>query len=412
MEVDKLNVSKIKALKPRARDYKMSDGRGLYLLVTKGGGKLWRFKYRRGGKEKLLTLGAFPDVGLKAARDMRDAARERLAEGIDPGAERKSIEEADTTSERDGFEPVAREWFAKRKTSWADSHSSRIIRRLERDVFPWLGRTHVAEIEAPDVLTVVRRIEERGSVETAHRALRDISSIFRYGIATARLTRNPAGDLRGALQPVRKSHFPAITDPVEAGKLLRAIEGYRGDHVTRCALRLAPLVFVRPGELRGAEWSEFDLAAGEWRIPGTKMKGRADHIVPLAPQALEILRDIEPLTRCGRFVFPNARHADRSMSENTLLGALRSLGYDKTRMVPHGFRAMFRTLADEVLHERVDLIEHQLAHNVRDTLGRAYNRTQHLTERRAMMKRWASYLDVLRAGANVVPMRRDKEARQ
>jgi len=399
---DVLTRARINALKPKERDYKVTDGRGLYLLLTKAGGKLWRFQYRLDGKQKQITLGRYPDVSLKAARDKRDKARVQLAEGIDPIATKKA---ARTGKDPDSFGAIAREWYEKREATWAPSHGIRIYRRMERNVFPWLGDRHIKSIEAPDILTVVRRIEERGAVETAHRALRDISAVFRYAVASARLTRNPAADLRDALPPVKKRHFPAITDPVEVGKLLCAMDGYRGDYVTRCALRLAPLVFVRPGELRRAEWDEFALDAAEWRIQGAKMKMKGDHIVPLATQAVAILEDLHKLTGSGPYVFPNARHPSKPMSENATLAALRGLGYDKTRMVPLGFRAMARTLLDEVLHERPELIEHQLAHQVRDPLGRAYNRTTHLPERKEMMQRWADYLDMLRAGANVVPIK-------
>ncbi|MCG6869544.1 MAG: integrase arm-type DNA-binding domain-containing protein [Gammaproteobacteria bacterium] len=401
---DALNVAGINALKPRSKDYKVSDGRGLYLLVTAAGGKLWRFNYRFAAKQKQITLGKYPDVSLKSARDRRDKARVLIADGVDPIAAKNARKTAAHVLDENSFEVIAREWYQKQKTAWTDSHSSRIIRRLERDVFPWLGKQPVKKVEAPEILSVVRRIEERGSVETAHRALRDISSVFRYAIATARHTRNPAVDLRGALPPVKKGHFPALTEPKEVGALLRVIDGYQGDFVTRCALNLSPLVFLRPGELRRGEWCEIDLSHSEWRIPSEKMKGKADHIVPLSRQAAAILEELCELTGNGRYLFPNARHRDRPMSENAVLAALRALGYDKTRMVPHGFRAMARTLMDEVLHERPELIEHQLAHQVRDPLGRAYNRTSHLPERRAMMQRWANYLDTLRAGADVVPI--------
>jgi integrase len=301
---------------------------------------------------------------------------------------------------------VAREWFEKRSPGWAWSHASRVIRRLERDVFPWIGGAPIRSLEAPDILTVARRIEQRGAVETAHRALRDISAVFRYAIVTARLTRNPAPDLRDALAPIQKRHFPAITDPVEVGELLRAIDGYQGDHVTRCALRLAPLTFVRPGELRRAEWSEVDPDTATWLIPAAKMKGRADHVVPLSRQAVAVCEDLKPLTGHGCYLFPNAWHHDRPMSENAVLAALRGMGIGKDRMVPHGFRAMARTLLDEALHERPELIEHQLGHWVHGPLGRAYNRATFLPERRAMVQRWSDYLDALREGGNVVPINR------
>jgi integrase len=298
---------------------------------------------------------------------------------------------------------VAREWLAKYSPNWADSHSDRIVRLFERDIFPWIGGKPIAEVSAPDVLTVMRRIEGRGALETAHRARGNCGQVFRYAIATGRASRDPSGDLRGALPPTKGLHFAAKTEPEEVAKILRAMDGYKGTLSVRCALRLAPLVFVRPGELRRAEWADVDLDGKEWRYTVTKTK--TPHIVPLSRQAVEILQEIHPLTGKGRFVFPSARGTTRPMSDNAILAAMRSAGISKEDMTGHGFRAVARTILDEVLGVRPDYIEHQLAHAVRDPNGRAYNRTAHLPERRKMMQRWADYLDRLKAGAEVIPIR-------
>jgi len=299
---------------------------------------------------------------------------------------------------------VSREWFAKYSATWASSHSDRIIRRLERDVFPWIGARPIAEIVAPEILTVLRRIEARGAPETAHRALSNCGQVFRYAVASGRAARDPSGDLRGALSRVKKSHFAAKTDPKEVAEILRALDGYEGTLTVRCALRLAPLVFVRPGELRRAEWADIDLEGKQWRFTVTKTN--TPHIVPLSRQAMEILRELYPLTGSGRFVFPGARSNVRPMSDNAILAAMRRSGIDKDEMSGHGFRAVARTILDEVLGVRPDYIEHQLAHAVRDPNGRAYNRTAHLPERRKMMQQWADYLDKLKAGAEVIPIRK------
>ena len=300
---------------------------------------------------------------------------------------------------------VAREWFAKYAKTWAASHSERVGRLFERDIFPWIGGRPVADVTAPEILTVVRRIEARGALETAHRALGNCGQVFRYAVATGRALRNPSGDLRGALSPVKKSHFAAATEPKQVADILRAMDGYEGTLTVRCALRLAPLVFVRPGELRKAEWEDIDLDAAEWRYTVTKTN--TPHIVPLSRQAVEILREIHPLTGHGRFVFTGARSNTRSMSDNAILAAMQRMGIDKDEMSGHGFRAVARTILDEVLGVRPDFIEHQLAHAVRDPNGRAYNRTAHLVERKKMMQKWADYLDKLKAGAEVIPIRQE-----
>jgi integrase len=391
--------------KPQAAPYKLADERGLYLLVKPSGGKLWRFDYRHEGKRKTLALGAYPDTPLKAARDRRDTARKQLADGIDPAENRKAQKQTRNDLNGNSFEVIAREWFAKFQPTWTAGHSSKIISRLERDIFPWVGSRPIAEVKAPELLKCLRRVENRGALETAHRALQNCGQVMRYAIATGRAERDISADLRGALAPVRQSHHAAITDPQAIGELLRAIDGYSGSFVTKCALRLAPRVFLRPGELRQAEWSEIDLDKAEWNIPAERMKMREPHLVPLSSQAVKILREVHALTGSSRYVFPGARTNGRPMSGNAILAALRRMGYAKDEMSGHGFRAMARTILDEVLGVRPDYIEHQLAHAVRDPNGRAYNRTAHLVERRKMMQLWSDYLEKLKAGGEVVPLR-------
>lgn len=401
-----LTDTSIKNAKPRSKPWRAFDGGGLYLEISPAGGKWWRLKYRFGGKEKRLSLGVYPEVSLKEARGRRDSARKLLADGVDPGVNRKAINSARSDRAANSFEVVAREFYAKYSPTWAPSHASRIGRVFERDIFPWMGARPIAEITAPELLAVVRRIESRGALETAHRALGNCSQVFRYGVATGRCERDPSGDLRGALPPFKGKHFAATTDPAKLAELLRAMEDYRGMPAVCSALRLAPLVFVRPGELRKAEWKDIDLDAEEWRFTVTKTK--TPHIVPLCRQAVEILRELHPLTGSGRFVFPGARTNKRPMSDNAVLAAMRRMGIGKEEMSGHGFRAVARTILDEVLGFRPDFIEHQLAHAVRDPNGRAYNRTAHLPERRKMMQKWADYLDELKAGAEVVGINQAK----
>ena len=396
-----LTDTAVRNAKPGEKQGKLFDGRGLFLLVTPSGGKWWRLKYRFNGKEKQLSLGVYPDVSLKDARERRDAARKLLANGVDPSQNRKAEKLAQAERGANSFEVIAREWHGKYSANWAPNHAGKIIRRLERDVFPWLSGRPIAEITAPELLGILRRIEARGSLETAHRALNNCGQVFRYAIATGRAERDISSDLRGALPPVKESHFAATTDPKRFGEILRAMDGYEGTLTVRCALRLAPLVFVRPGELRKAEWADIDLEAREWRYTVTKTD--TAHIVPLSDQALEILRELKPLTGNGRYVFPSARSRARPMSDNAILAAMRRMGIPKDEMSGHGFRAVARTILDEVLGIRPDFIEHQLAHAVRDPNGRAYNRTAHLPERRKMMQTWADYLDKLKAGADIVP---------
>jgi integrase len=395
-----LSDVKIRNSKPIEKPLKLFDSGGLFLLVTTKGGKLWRMKYRFVGKEKLLALGSYPEVALFDARHRRDEARRQLAQGIDPGAQKQAV-----TEETETFEVIAREWHTKFSPTWTPGHASAIEGRLERDLFPWIGKRPIKEIKAPELLAVLRRVEDRGALESAHRIRTIAGQVFRYALATGRAERDPSVDLRGALPQPGEKHHAAITDPKEVAPLLRDINGYQGHFVVKCALRLAPLLFVRPGELRHAEWAEINLDEGNWNIPASKMKMKEPHLVPLPDQAVEILRELQPLTGSGRYVFPSVRSVTKPISENTINAALRYMGYAKETMTGHGFRAMARTILDEVLQVRPDFIEHQLAHAVRDPNGRAYNRTAHLEERRKMMQTWADYLDKLKAGAVVIPFK-------
>lgn len=385
---------KVRTTKSQEKAFKLSDEKGLYLYVTPNGSRYWRMKYRFGGKEKLLALGIYPDVSLAKAREKRDEARKLLADNVDPGEHRKIMKKVDGDRLTNGFEIVAREWFIKHSANWVKSHGDKIIQRFERDIFPWIGNKPISEVTPPILLEVIRRIEERGALETAHRALSNCSQVFRYAIATGRADRDPSQDLKGALPPVKTKHFAAQTDPKRFGELLRIFDTYEGSLIVRCALRLAPLVFVRPGELRHAKWENIDFEAAQWSYIVTKTE--TPHIVPLATQALIILKELYPLTGENTFVFPSARSNSRPMSDNAVLAALRRLGISKEEATGHGFRASARTLLDEVLGVRPDIIEHQLAHAVRDPNGRAYNRTAHLTERRKMMQDWADYLDKIK----------------
>lgn len=385
--------------KPREKSYRLADAKGMYLEVTPAGGKYWRMKYRFGGKEKRLALGVYPDVSLAQARERCGLARKHLANGVDPGV----MKQASKAATENSFEAVAREWHTKFSPGWATHHAEKIIRRLEREVFPWLGNRPIGDINAPELLAVLRRIEARGALETAHRVHQNCGKVFRYAVATGRAQRDPSGDLRGAIPPAQEHHHPTITEPKRVGELLRAIAGYSGSNITRYALQLAPLVFVRPGELRKAEWSEFDLDKAEWRIPAHKMKMKAVHIVPLSTQAVLILQELHAVTGKGRYVLPSARGKDRHMSENTINAGLRRLGYAVGDMTGHGFRSMASTLLNEQGWNR-DAIERQLAHAERDDIRAAYNYAEHLPERRKMMQAWADYLDGLKRGADVVPL--------
>lgn len=391
-----LNHPQIINAKPKEKAYKLSDEKGLFLYVTPTGSRYWRLKYRFNSKEKLLALGVYPEVSLAKAREKRDEARKLLADGIDPSVHRKVMKNIENERSANSFEIIAREWFAKHSPNWVFSHSDKIIRRLERDIFPWIGQRPITDITAPELLGVLRRIESRGALETAHRAKANCGQIFRYAIATGRAERDLSLDLKGALPPVKNTHFAAQTTPENLAKLLKTIQGYNGTFVVQSALKIAPLLFVRPGELRHAEWASICFEKAEWRYLVTKTNSQ--HIVPLSRQALNILKELYPLTGSGKYVFPSARTPDRPMSDNALLAALRRMGISKEETCTHGLRATARTLLDEILGIRPEFVEHQLAHSVRDPNGRAYNRTAFITERRKMMQDWADYLDSLIKG--------------
>lgn len=405
-----LNDVAVRQAKPTDKARKLTDERGMYLLIQPTGGKLWRLDYRFEGKRKTMALGCYPDVSLGEARRRRDRARELIAAGTDPVAAKKETKQARVDAVANAFEVVGREWHRRKSATWTESTREKTLAVLEKDLFPWLGSRPMADITAPELLKTLQRIEARGAVDSAHRAKQIAGQIFRYGIATSRADRNPAADLQGALTPVSKKHFAAITEVGEVGPLLKAIEAYKGSLIVRSALRLAPMLFVRPGELRQAEWSEIDLDQGEWRIPAEKMKKRRDFIVPLSRQAVDVLRDLHPLTGHGRFVFQGVRDHGKPMSENTVNNALRRMGYDtRTEITGHGFRAMARTILHEVLGVDAAVIEHQLAHQVPDVLGRAYNRTKFLPQRKAMMQQWADWLDQVRKGADVLELHSRQE---
>jgi integrase len=392
-----LTDTAIRNAKPRDKTYTLGDGEGMYLEVMPNGTRFWRMAYRQAnGKKNRLTFGKYPEVSLAEARDKRLAARKQLAQGVDPGRTKREEKQAREKAALNTFEAVARAWLARTAAERAASTQEKNTAWLERNIFPAIGALPISTIKPWDVLSALRVIEKRGAIESAHKIKQLCGQVFRFAVASGLADRDMTVDLRGALSAVPEAHYAAITDPKEAAELLRAIDAYNGHAYAVAALKLAPLVFVRPGELRSAEWSEIDLDAAEWRIPGSKMKMGQDHIVPLATQAVTLLRELYAMTGHGRFVFPSVRTSTRCMSENTVNAALRGMGYGKEVMTGHGFRAMARTIMDEVLGERVDLIEHQLAHAVKDPNGRAYNRTAHLPARRLMMQRWADYIDEIK----------------
>jgi integrase len=397
-----LTEAAIRTAKPGEKPYKLADEKGLFLLINPSGSKWWRLKFRVDGKEKLLSLGTYPEIGLKKARADRDDARKMLAIGIDPSQHRKACKAARDIHTANSFEVICREWLENKRSNIEPAQYKKALARLQKDVFPWMGNRPIAEITAPEVLATLRRIDARGARYTAHKAKSEISQCFRYAIATGRAERDPCPDLRGAIPAPKTENLPSITDPKAVAELLRAIDGFKGTFVVRCALLLAPLLFVRPGELRKAAWDGFDLDKGEWRYFINKTK--TEHLVPLASQAVGILRELHALTGHGGYVFPG-RDPQLPMSDAAINAALRRMGYDtKTEITGHGFRAMARTILHEELHLKPEVIEHQLAHQVADALGTAYNRTKFLKERKAMMQLWADYLDKLKAGAEVIPL--------
>lgn len=399
-----LTDTAVRQAKPTEKPIKLADGNGLYLLVNQTG-KYWRWNYRTGGKQKTLAYGTYPDVSLALARERHQESRKLLAAGVDPGEARKTGKRAARLAAENSFEAVARAWMNEHKAAVSASTHTHTLAWMENDVFPWLGKRPITEIDAPEILAVLKRVDSRGARHTAHKVRSKISMVFRYGIRHGFCKSDPARDLIGAIPTASVTHFAAITDPAKVGEMLRAFDAFTGTFPVLCALKLAPMLFVRPGELRAAEWSGIDLDKAEWRY--TVSKTNTDHLVPLSTQAVAILRDLHALTGGGRYVFPGARTRTRPLSESAINAALRRMGYDtKTEITGHGFRAMARTILHEELGQKPEVIEHQLAHAVPDTLGRAYNRTRFIKERVAMMQAWADYLDALRAGGNVVPLTR------
>ncbi|MCL2626170.1 MAG: integrase arm-type DNA-binding domain-containing protein [Cystobacterineae bacterium] len=390
-----LSDTAIRNAKPKSKPYKLYDSGGLFVIVTPVGGKWWRLKYRIEGKEKLLSLGTYPETSLKEAREKRDEARKLIAQGIDPSVQRQAKKAAAQAEEKNTFEIVAREWVAKRRGSWSESRGKRVLAWLENDIFPFIRGRVMASITAPELLDVLRRIEARGAVYVAHRAKQTCGQIWRYAFATGRVERDITADLKGALAPAKSKNFASITEPKAVGILLRDMDAYGGYLIVRFALRMAPYVFVRPGELQQAEWTEFNFEGKEWRIPAAKMKMKQVHIVPLARQVISMLQELQPYTGNGRFLFPSPRANSAPITKEALLAGLRRLGYTKEQMTVHGFRSMASTLLNEKGFNR-DWIERQLAHGDRDGVRAAYNYAEYLPERRKMMQWWADYLDELR----------------
>ena len=399
----KLTDINIKKAKPGEKARKLFDGGGLYIQIEPTGGKLWRYKYRFEGKEKTLYLGKYPDISLAEARERHQEARKQLTQGIDPSAAKKAVKAAGVERAANSFEVVAREWFERWKESKAAGTIKKTLSLLEKYILPYIGNRPISDIKTPDVLAVLRRIEDRGFGESTRKTRDAISGVFRYGVQTGRAEYNPCDNLRGALKPVKVKHFATLMEPAKVAELLRAIDNYRGGVVVRTALRLSPMLFCRPGELRTAKWADIDLDAAEWKY--TVSKTKTDHLVPLSRQAVEILRDLHQLTGSSEYVFPGQRWG-RPFSDMTINRALQSMGYDtKTEITGHGFRAMARTLLAEKLRIPPEVIEHQLAHKVPDALGTAYNRTKFYDDRRRMMQAWSDFLDDLKAAdfSKVVP---------
>ena len=396
----------VKEAKPGKKTRKLTDGGGLYLQIEPAGGKLWRYQYRFEGKQKTLALGKYPDVSLRQARTRHKEARALLSEGIDPSAARQAEKAAVREITTNTFEVIAREWLERWKDDKAIDSVKRALSALERDILPFIGNRPISGIKTPEIISTLRRVEDRGCVSLARKTKDVLTQVFRYAIQTGHCEYNPCDNLRGALKPVQVKHFAAFIEPEKVSELLRSIDGYQGGLIVRAALRLAPLVFVRPGELRAARWKDIDLDAGEWKF--TVSKTKTEHLVPLSRQAVEVLRDIYQYTGGGEYVFPGIR-SKRPISDMTINRALQSMGYDtKTEMTGHGFRAMARTMLSERLKIPENAIEHQLAHKVPDNLRGAYNRTRFLDDRRRMMQAWADYLDDLKTAdfRKVVPFER------
>jgi integrase len=392
----------VRNAKAGAKPYKVGDGGGLYLLVTPAGGKLWRLKFRAAGKEKLLSLGRWPELSLANARKGRDKAREALAAGADPAREKQQAKHRARVSAANTFEEIAQEFIDKRRREGMSGSTADKSEYYISRMGPILARMPIAEITVPDLLAVLRRIEANGNYETARRVLQLSGRVFRYAIATARVASDPSRDLRGALTAPKPKHYGAIIEPKRAGELLRAIDGYEGQALTKIAMQLSANVFVRPGELRHAEWNDIDLGAALWIIPATKMKMRKAHHVPLSRQSVELLRELHEITGPAGYVFTSIRSRSRPMSENTINAGLRRLGFTGDEMTAHGFRAMASTLLNESGKWHPDAIERALAHGDDDRVRAAYHRGAHWKERVEMAQWWSDYLDQLRKGADIV----------
>ncbi len=394
----------VKNSKPEEKQRKLSDGQGLFLLIHPNGSKYWRLKYRFGGKEKLLALGVYPDVSLSDARRRRDEARKLLSNLVDPAIVKQQTKLSIRESSENSFETLAREWVVTHMSKKSSSHQERTLRRMEIYLFPWIGNRPISDLTAPDVLLPLKRIQNQSKLETARRTLQVAGQVFRYAVQTGRAIRDVTADLKGALPSPSVKHMAAFTEPKQVAELLRAIDAFQGTFTVETALRLAPLVFVRPSELRRAKWKDIDLDAAEWRYRVSKTN--TDHLVPLSAQAIELLKNIKPLSGHGEFVFMGGHDPKKPMSEAAINAALKRMGYDtQTQITGHGFRAMARTILHERLNIDPQIIEHQLAHKVPDTLGAAYNRTKFIEQRQKMMQQWADYLDELKAGAKVIPIK-------
>ena len=390
-----LTDTRIRTLKYTGKPAKYADGGGLHLYVSSSGKKLWRMTYYYEKKEKVLSFGEYPVISLENARAKRLDTKQLLAQGIDPGAQKKAIKEAQRSEVNDTFQTIAKEWHETRTSDFTEKHRGTVMYRMEKYIFPFIGGEHIARMEAPDILAVVKPLEHKGQNETARRILQIISQVYRYAVVTGRAKRNPATDLHGALRPRKVVHRAAITEPAKVAQLLRNCDSYEGYFPIICALRLAPLVFVRPTELRAAEWSEFNFESKEWRIPAQRMKMKQMHIVPLAKEAMAILEELHAYSGSGKYLFPSIRTETRPLSDATLLNALRRMGYAKDEMCTHGFRSIASTLLNELGYNR-DWIERQLAHGERNDVRAAYNYAEYLPERRRMMEEWAEYLEKLR----------------
>ena len=390
--------------KAEQKRYKLHDKDGLFLQVNPNGSKWWRLKYRFEGKEKSISLGVYPHISLSQARERKDAAKKLLAIGINPSENRKEAKALTKLNTENSFEAVAREWWQSHMTNKAESHKEKVIRRFELYLFPWIGKKPIATITAPQILETIKRIEKQNKLETAHRTLQTAGQVFRYAVQTGRAVRDVTADLKGALPATTVKHMAAFTEPKDVADLLRAFDAFNGTLTVQCAIKLAPLVFVRPSELRMARWADIDLENGTWQYLVSKTK--TDHLVPLSNQALNILREIYPLSGHGEYVFQGGHSTLKPMSESAVNAALKRMGYDTQKDITgHGFRAMARTILHERLNIDPAIIEHQLAHKVPDTLGAAYNRTKFIEQRKIMMQAWADYLDELKAGAKVIPFK-------